>query len=187
MIYYSNLHVDFAPLDCGWLCVSLSVQNAKRGAQFMSAYCGYVVYHNAVIVYLAAATGQRLRDGFAAATPRHDAAMPTTTLVPERMMPLSTSSFLSSTMVTTGTMPTTVLTPERMTPSSSLSLSSSKMTMTGAAAKKKKEEAAARRRAVDNRQERMRGRGVDTTTSRQTRKRTRRWRQEGQQLTIDGG
>jgi hypothetical protein len=31
MIYHSYLHVGFAPLDCGWLCVSLSVQNAKRG------------------------------------------------------------------------------------------------------------------------------------------------------------
>jgi hypothetical protein len=56
MIYYSNLHVDFAPLDCGWLCVSLSVQNAKRGAQLMSAYCRYVVFHNSVIVYLAMAS-----------------------------------------------------------------------------------------------------------------------------------
>ncbi len=52
MIYYSNLHVDFVPLDCGWLIVSLSVQNAKRGAQLISAYCRYVVYHIAVIVYL---------------------------------------------------------------------------------------------------------------------------------------
>ena len=54
MIYYSNRHVDFASLDCGWLCVSLSVQNAKKGAQLITTYCRYVVYHNAVIVYLAA-------------------------------------------------------------------------------------------------------------------------------------
>ncbi len=37
--------------------MSLSVQNGKRGAQFMSAYCRYVVYYNAVIVYLLACGG----------------------------------------------------------------------------------------------------------------------------------
>ncbi len=63
MIYYSNLHVDFVPLDCGWLCVSMSVQNTKRGAQFMSAYCRYVVYHNAVIVYLAGVQGKATNIG----------------------------------------------------------------------------------------------------------------------------
>ncbi len=67
MIYCSNLHVDFAPLDCGWLCVSLSVQNAKRGAHLMSTYCRYVVYHNVVIIYLAAlpisANSNQIRQG----------------------------------------------------------------------------------------------------------------------------
>ena len=39
--------MDFAPLDCAWLCVSLSVKNVKKGTQLISAYCRYVVYHNA--------------------------------------------------------------------------------------------------------------------------------------------
>ena len=39
--------------NCGWLCVSLSVQSVKGGSHFLSTYCRYVVYHNAVIVYLA--------------------------------------------------------------------------------------------------------------------------------------
>ena len=37
----------------GWLCVSLSVQSAKGGSHFLSTYCRYVEYHNAVFVYLA--------------------------------------------------------------------------------------------------------------------------------------
>ena len=39
--------------NCGWVCVSVSVQNAKGGSHFVFTYCSYVVYHNAVIVYLA--------------------------------------------------------------------------------------------------------------------------------------
>ena len=97
----------------------------------------------------------------------------------KRMMLLSLLSLSSSTMTTTGTMPKMALTPERMTPSTSLPLSLSTTTMTGAAAKKEEEKAVARRTAVDKTREKTRGGGVNATTSRQTRKRARRWRQGG--------
>ena len=114
---------------------------------------------------------------------RRDAMMPTTALMPERMMLSSHSSLSLSTKTRTGTMPPTVLMLERMTPLSS-SLSTPTMTRTGAAAKKEEDEAAARRMTADKRQERTRGGGVSVTTGRRTRKKKRRWRQ-GRQLRTE--
>ena len=83
-------------------------------------------------------------DGFVTTMARCDAAMPMTTLMPERMMPLSSLSLSLSTTMTTGGMLTTALMSERMTPPSFLSLSLS-TTTTGAAAEKEEEEVARKR------------------------------------------